>query len=192
MAKRKKRLSVDRAEQLEVVKSPVALDIIQYLRQCGPASVAEMGKGIGRKSNSLHYHIKKLSGAGFVHQVSSRQSGARTEAIFDVTAERFRGSNIRQNPILRRLTCEAAAALMRLAQRDFARASEFPDQLCDSGRRRNVVADRFACRLQASELAKINQHIEAIKTVFTENLGSEAGQLCAFTMVLTPLEDKQT
>lgn len=189
--KRKKRLRLNSAEQLQLLTSATALEVIQYFRQCGPSTVAEAARGIGKKPKSLHYHVRKLLAAGFVHEVSQRRSGARTEAILDVTADRFIGGNIQSDQSLKELTCDAANTVIQLAKREFAKAVSQEDSLVDSGTNRNIAADRMVARLSASQLAQVNQHLRAISELFSNNVGSENGQLCALTFVLTPVNDAQ-
>ena len=174
-----------------MLKSPVVVDIVQLLRRRGPATVAEIGQRMGRRPNSLHYHIRKMLEAGFVREVGSQRSGARTESIYDVTAEQFVGSNAPRSEPMKQLTRSAAAALCRLAGRDFARATEQPARLVEQGDRRNVLVKRSAARLSKTQLAQLNRHLRAIDDIFNNNLGAERGQLCALTLVLTPINDVQ-
>ena len=89
--KRKKRAPLRSAGQLRALASPVSLEIIEALQTGGPATVSELGPRMGRRANSLHYHIRKLTDVRLVQQVATRRSGARTEAIHDVAAQTFRG-----------------------------------------------------------------------------------------------------
>ena len=187
--KRKAELRITTAEQLKLIRSPTAIDIVQALRQRGPATVSELGQRIGKRPNSCHYHVAKLVKAGFVQAVDTRRSGARTETIYDVVANQFVGPNAPKSPALRQTTREAVAGLLRLAARQFSRATECPEQLCEEGPKRNILVTRHAARLTSSQLAAVNRHFRAVEKIFLENSGSSSGQLCAATLVLTPLPE---
>lgn len=175
------------AAQLRTLASPVARALLQALR-ASPATVAELGPRLGRRANSLHYHVRKLRAAGFIHAVGTRRSGARTETIYDVVAERFVGPSAPQPPRLRALTVGVVASLLRQATRDFARATEHPQRVVDAGEGRNVVADRHSAWLTPRQLARANRLIDALHRVFTDNAGKEHGRLYVLTTVLTPAQ----
>ena len=189
--KRKKIFQIKTTEQLKVVSSPVLIEIVQALRYGGPATVNEVGKRIGRKPNSLHYHFRKLVKVGFVHKTDTRLSGARTEAIYDVVADEFYGLTIQEDKSLQKLTNDGIAALLRLAKRNVFRAIKTPEKLRETGAERNIEIQRSAARLTNEQLAEVNAHIDALRKIFTSNIGTEEGQMCSLTMVLTPLEDEK-
>jgi DNA-binding Lrp family transcriptional regulator len=185
--KRIKSFPIRTADQLRVTSSPVQFAIIQTLQHLGPTAIGDLGPKIGRKPNSLHYHIRKLIDAGMVVQTGSRRSGARTEAIYDVVADRFIGADISEQPALQKHTNNTVAALLRLATRDFKRATQSPETLSEQGKKRNILAHRHTARLTDDQLSELNGCIEKIEEIFSSNIGSEDGQMCALTMVFTPL-----
>lgn len=189
--KRKATTPIRTAEQLRTLTSPVVRELIQALRSSGPATVAELGPRLGRRANSLHYHMKKLVAGGFVHAVGSRRSGARTEAVYDVTADRFVGPSAPRPAELRALTVDMVASLLRQTTRDFARATDQPAGVVDAGAGRNVVADRHSAWLTPAQLAKANRLIDELHRVFTESTASGRGQLYALTTVLTPVQSRK-
>ena len=186
--KRKKKLRIDSAKQLKLLNSPTAFELIQLLRHRGEATTTELGLSLGKKPNSLHYHMRKLVEAGFVHQIGTQRSGARTEVIYDVVADQFVGANSPLSATLRKLTVDAVATLARLAVRNFSAAAERRADLVDDGKHRNMLANRYAARLTPAQFAQANHHLKAIEKLFIENIGSTAGQNCALTVILTPIE----
>jgi DNA-binding Lrp family transcriptional regulator len=184
--KRKPTAPIRTAAQLRTLASPVVHDLLQALRTGGPATIADLGPRVGRPANSLHYHVRKLVQAGFVRQVGTGRSGARVQAIYDVVAERFVGPSAPQPARLRALTVDLVAALLRRTTRDFARATADPASVTESGPTRNIVADRHSAWLTPTQLGKANRLIDALHDVFTENAGTQQGQLFVLTTVLTP------
>ncbi|MCB9851109.1 MAG: helix-turn-helix transcriptional regulator [Phycisphaerales bacterium] len=189
MAKaRRKTQPIGDLQQLRVLTSAVAHEIIQSLRDGGPATVAELGPRLGRKANSLHYHVRKLVDAGFLHQVGAHRSHARTEAIYDVTAIQFEGPSAPLDKDLRDATNDVVASLLRHATRNFAQASEVANEIVESGKRRNLCADRYTAWLSNAQLAEVNKHLNALRAIFSTGSKPGEGQLCMLTTVLTPLK----
>jgi predicted transcriptional regulator len=180
------------AEQLQVLSAPATVEVLEALQAGGPATAAELGPRLGRRSNSLHYHVRKLAQAGMVEQVDTRRSGARTEAVYDVTADTFIGPSATRNRKVRQAAVDAVAALLRLATRNFARAAERPESLTETGRYRNIIAVRSKAWLTRKQLAEVNEHVDAITKIFDENHGTQRGSLYAMTTVLTPLGRNKT
>ena len=174
------------ADQMRALASPVAMELIEAFQTGGAATVADLGPGMGRKATSLYYHIKKLVRVGLVRRVGSRRSGARTEAIYDVTAQVFSGSPTPNDPELRKLTNDTVASILRHTTRSYVRAAEQPG-LVATGRNRNILVHRYKAWLTRSKLAEVNMHLEALDRIFAQNNGTKRGRLCALTTVLTPL-----
>lgn len=185
--KRRKTFPLETAEQLRVISSPVRFAIIQALQHLGPTPVSVLGPRIGKKSNSLHYHIRELIRLGMLRQTGTQRSGARTEAIYDVVADRFVGEDLRRKRELQKATNDTVASLLRTAARDFANASDRADALAEKGKERNIFAQRFAARLTDEQLCEVNECLTRVEQIFTSNIGSEDGRMCALTAVLTPL-----
>lgn len=184
--KRKSSARIQTTAQLRAVVSPVSIEIIEALQAGGPASVSELGPRVGRRANSLHYHVRRLSRVGLIRKVDARRSGARTEAVYDVIADCFTGQTAPKCPLHRKLTNNAVASLLRLTARDFSRAAGSRAKAVQ-GSYRNLLADRHKAWLTPSELAKVNRHLDALDKLFANNQEPGRGRLCALTMILTPL-----
>ncbi len=188
--KRKKSLPLETADQLRIISSPVAMEIIQVLRQHGPLPVSELGPKIGRRSNSLHYHIRKLLKAGMAVKTDTRLSGARTEAIYDVAADSFKGMELRKNEELLDLSIDGVRSIARLAARNFAKAARRPDDEFGKGKYRDIFAKRFSARLTNSQIAEVNGLVDRIEEIFAGNVGSGKGTMQEVTLVMAPLDEK--
>ena len=184
--KRKKMMVINTAEQLSALKSPKSMEIVIALRQFGEATVSELGSMLGLRANSLHYHILKLKSAGLIRQTNSKRSGARTEAAYDVVADRFESKSTLADPVLRKLTVETGVALLRLAIRNFTEATNEPKNLSEHGKHRNIWMSRLSARLTSAQLAEVNKHLDAIQDLFCENIGSQKGKPYTLTSLLTP------
>ncbi|MEE9128907.1 MAG: helix-turn-helix domain-containing protein [Phycisphaerales bacterium] len=186
--KRKEEIPIRTAKQIRILTSAVSIEIIHVLRIGGPATVGQLGPRLGRKANSLHYHVRKLISAGFIRKTGAGRSGARTEAIYDVTAELFSGPSAPKNPKLRKLNNDAVATILRLAARNFAHATERPADLTDWGKYCNIAVGRYKAWLTRPQLAEVNKHLDALRQIFLESNQNQRGDLCAITVVLTPVD----
>ncbi len=184
---RKTKAQIRSVEQLRVLAAPATFEVFEALQSGGPATAAELGPRLGRKANSLHYHLRKRVRLKMVEAVASRRSGARTEAVYDVTASSFEGATAPKDLVLREATTDAVASLLRLATRNYARAAANPDALTQTGRHRNIAADRRKAWLTKSALVEVNTHIRALHDIFAAHREAGRGELCALTTVLTPL-----
>ncbi len=144
---------------------------------------------LGRKPNSLHYHMRKLVRAGMAAQVDSKRSGARTEAVYDVVASRFIGAQTMKDKRFRQATTDAVASILRLASRTYTSAAQNHAELTLTGRHRNILATRDKARLSQKQLSQVNEHINAIEQIFEDGSNRPKGKLYALTMVMTPLPD---
>lgn len=186
--KRKKMFALDTAEKMKAISSPVAIEIVQALRQIGPASVSELGPAIGRKPNSLHYHVNKLVENGLVAKTGSQMSGARTETVYDVTADKFLGGSLNTEDELKEYTKKSVNTILRLAARNYEKAVTDHASVSEKGKKRNLLVQRLAGRLTGEQLAEVNGHMDRIMEIFADNVASRSGKKISLTLAMTPLE----
>ncbi len=191
---RKRIARISTPEQLRVAAAPATYDVLEAIQVGGPVTAAQLGPRLGRKANSLHFHIRKLVGVGLVRQVDTRRSGARTEVVYDVIADSFVGHAAPVEAKMRQATNDTVASMLRLATRNYARASERPREVTQSGPHRNLVANRHKAWLTKRELAEVNGHLNALTKIFSNQHRTHhphppaRGTLFAINLVLTPLE----
>ena len=182
------------ADQLRLIASPVTFEVFEAVQLGGAASAAELGQRLGRKPNSLHYHIRRLVGAGLLRQVDSRRSGARTEAVYDLPHRAFSGDPMPVNRRRREATLAAVASLTRLSARDYADAAKSMNRLVRKGPDRNILAHRGKAWLRPADLARVNAHLESIQQIFRTRAGAggrtDDSALCSMTLILTPLQSR--
>ncbi len=188
--KRKKEIKIRSASQVQVLASAVSIEIIHAIRSSGPTTIAELGPRMGRKPNSLHYHVRKLRNAGFLHETGTKRSGARTQSIYDVTAVAFKYEKAPKDPALRKHANGIVTAMLRLASRSFAWASQRSHTAREFGAHANLLAERHKARLTRAELAEVNKHLRAAREVFFSSNRTCGGELCVLTLVLTPEPDR--
>ncbi len=184
---RKKTAPIQTEAQHRIAASPATLEVLEALQLGGAATVAELGPRLGRKANSLHYHIRKLLKTDLVVIVGTRRSGARTETIYDVVADRFVGPTAPADERLQKIINGAVSSLLRASDRDFTHATANCKALVDEGPHCNIFADRIKARLTSEQLLQVNEHVAALRQIFQSNYTDQQGQLHVMTMVLSPI-----
>lgn len=180
---------IESPAQMRILASPATLEVLEALQTRGPSSIAELGPAIGRKPNTLHYHIRKLLQNKLIVQVDSKRSGARTEAVYDVVANNLDGAHLMTDERFHQATIDAVASILRLAARNFRSALSAPTRIIHRGKQRNMLARRVKARLTRAQLAEVNALLDQLDDLLQANNASTRGTLHAVTIVVTPLQD---
>ena len=188
--KRKSSFNLTTKEQLQVVLSPICNEIVQALRVAGPSSASELGVILGKNANSLHYHLRKLIAHELVNVVATRQSGARTERIYDLSADRFVSDEYLQSEPLRKIVVKGIKGFLRLAGREFESATKASGKP-EKTHPRKLIGSRYSANLNDEQLTELNRHVEEISRIFAENSGSNEGERYTFTSILAPVGYEQ-
>lgn len=190
--KTRKTVKLGPAAMSELFK-PARLEVYENLQIAGPSTIADLARRLGRPADSLYYHVRKLLAIGVIEEraAEERERGGpgRRGAVYSVVARRL---DVELDPKSRRSReawSEGGAAVLRLAQRDFAKALESGDIHAD-GARRNLAIRRVKVRLSARELRAVNGHLEAIHELLCKHAENTKGELHAITFVMTPLEER--
>jgi len=179
------------AREIEALIAPERQEIVDGLAALGPASIAELAQHLGRAPDSLYYHVRKLERVGLVEQRGVRGEGVRAEILYATPAPRvvldWEPATPRERSSLMRLV----GSLLRITERDLAAAFEAGIARFRRGPRRNAWGGRVKGRLTREELLLVRGHVEAITELVSgsgeRDPGHRAGDLFAFTFVLTPL-----
>src|SRR5690606_35645211 len=137
--------------------SPVRQEIVDTLEAMGgEASVAELAAEIGRPADGLYYHLRLLARGGVLDEVAGDGDGRRYRS----RAREFTRLVYRPGATANAAAVErVAAALLRIAGRDFAAAIARRDVVVE-GERRELWASRVKGWVGDSELAEINRLLE--------------------------------
>ncbi|MCP5020883.1 MAG: helix-turn-helix transcriptional regulator [bacterium] len=169
--------------------NPARLEIFESLQVTGPASAAELARRLGRRVDTLYYHLKKLQRIGVV-AVSREEGGqgpGRIGVLYRLVAMSVTMKLDLTSPTAREAWAKGSSAVLRLADRDVRAALESPDARPE-GPRRNLIVRRYRARLTPAELKKANSHIQELQELFTSRSGSSKGKFHVITTVLTPVE----
>ena len=149
------------ASQIRALASPTRQDIVDILESSGPCTVAELARLLGRRPDSLYFHLRFLCAAGLViERRATTNSVAPRGQRFDV---RGRPIRILYRPGDRakvRAVTRVVATMLRTADRNFRRAflvaGSAPPPPRTSGNRRNVWGGRSTGWLNERELRRVN------------------------------------
>ena len=146
---------IERVEQVRALESTVCQEIVDLVGAAGPCSVREMAGFMGRRPDSLYYHVRKLSAAGLLVDRGIRGSGRRAEAMYDVPGRPLRLAYDPSDPENVRAVSRVVASMLRSANRDF-RGGFRPDLAVVEGDERNLWAARMKGWLSVDDLAELN------------------------------------
>ena len=185
--KRKKKLLLTTPEQRTAIASTVRMELLEHLH-AGPATVADLAHRMGRTPNSLYHHVRLLVAAGILRQVDVRRSGAREQAVYDVTAELFELAGLEDDDGDIGLELKTVRMILRKAEREFAAAMESQPEAILCG---EFFTGRMRARLSRGSQRQVMQHLKAIQKIFTHELAREPHpsarpQACSLTVAFLP------
>ncbi len=193
-AARGKRVTLDPAAMSELFK-PARLEVYEGLQVAGPSTIADLARRLGRPADSLYYHVKKLLDIGVVEERAAPSGDrgtparGRRAAVYAVVTRRLDVKLDPASPESREAWGEGGAAVLRVAQRDFAAALERPG-LRGAGAGRNLALRRVKVRLDAAQLKQVNAHLDALNELLLQHAENTTGDLHAVTVTLTTLEER--
>lgn len=173
-------------EQWEAVCSDVRAEIVRFLTDLGPCSIAQLAAAMDTAPDGLYHHIRRLASAGLIRALGLRHTGRRRERLYDVTAERLRldvdVTAGRNTDRLRRLL---GATLQRttsiVADAIEGRIVRLEEPIA------NTLIRSDSAPLDEEDLARVQRHLAAIAQVFAAARASNRGRLHSLTSILSPL-----
>lgn len=184
-------LLISTPAQWAAVASPVRLEILEFMRAIGPASVAELARSTDRPADGLYHHLRTLLRAGILRQVGVQRAGRQSEAVYDVAAERMlfdfdplTGRNMDRYR-------KVARTVLRMTERFVSSA------LDRAGLRLDGPSKDLWCRIEAGwvspgDLAQLNHHLVAANEILERGRTSREGRLVYWTCVLVPAVRRRT
>lgn len=173
---------VETQEKWDVVCSAVRFELLEFLSACGPCSIAELATHAGANADSLYHHIRKMVKVGLVVETGFRRAGRRTEAVYDVVAERFEfNTDVAPESLMKLMR-----SLHRRTERNFEKSLEAG--IVDFGARsRNAYIRGETARLSTKELRRVKKLLTEIMDVFEEARKNETGTLFSLGFDLMPI-----
>jgi DNA-binding transcriptional ArsR family regulator len=170
---------VEAEHHFQAIGSPVRLEMLELFRSTGPLSVAELAAQMARPADGLYHHLKKLESCGMVREVATRQRGRQIERIYDAAADEYRVAEDSQHlvRIWRLISSHAERTLADSLDADAVRFRG-PD--------RNTAMRIETARLTTEARAKVIEHLDAIRAIFTEARMHPGDEQASLTFALVP------
>jgi DNA-binding transcriptional ArsR family regulator len=181
---------IDDPKRIRVLASPVRHEIVDTLSSLGgTATVAQLAEHLGRHADGLYYHLRLLTRAGLIEEVTSE---AARERMF-----RLAGSGKAPLRLAYRIERGGNASalktysrgLLQVAQRDFTQALAIPDVVA-SGPRRQLWAARNKGWLSGADLEEVNLLLERLCTLTSQKRETGRDALVSLAFSLTPLQQR--
>jgi len=170
---------VEAERHFQAIGSPVRLEMLELFRSTGPLSVAELAAQMARPADGLYHHLKKLESCGMVREVATRQRGRQIERIYDAAADEYRVAEDSQH-LVRIWRLISSHAERTLADSLDANAVRF------RGPDRNTAMRIETARLTTQARAKVIEHLDAIRAIFTEARLHPGDEQASLTFALVP------
>lgn len=179
---------VEESSQIAVLASPTRMEIVMTLEALAkPVTVAELAAELGRPADGLYYHLRALVRCGLL--VEDAQVGDRRYRSTTPRGQRMRlhyrlGESGNAKAVRR-----VAAGMLRMAERDFARAAAQAGTVVEGPRRELWVA-RLRGWVDAAELAEVNRLLNSlIQTLHRPRpRASRSSKMIALTWLMAPLD----
>lgn len=186
MAQRRKTFILRRPDQVTALASPVRCQIVDCLTVHGPSSVREVAQRMGRKPESLYYHVKALVAVGLVLLQSTRTVNRRREAVYKVVAPRLVADRKLRSRAYKKALARTGEAVLRLAAREHRAAVEHGNTPVE-GPRRVLSLRRHSARLTPASLEKLNRRLDHIFDLLDKCDDPKADGTFAVTIALAPV-----
>lgn len=174
--------------QWEALTSPIRFDIVGLLSSCGPSSVNDLAWQMGRNSDSLYYHVRKLVAVEMVIPAGERSlPGQNSETLYRINGSHVVVDDL-EVPEARPYLTRLLAATLRMTDREVRQALESEEgALTHSGPERTFDARRDLVWLGAEDLEQVNEHLAAVRDIIESRRHNRRGRLFSITTFLAPL-----
>lgn len=190
-----------RVRYLRALSSPARLEVVEGLQLCGPSSVSELARRLGRAADSLYYHLRELEKVGVVERngitPAPRGHGGRRGVIFRLCANRVGVDDLGIDDKERRALGEMASAVLRLTDRNVGLALAGPGPMRPGpGFEDLPIVQRTKAWLTPGDLTELTGLLGAVDDFLRAR--SEPGPpseteprtLCSLTIALTTLTSR--
>ena len=194
-----KKYRIRHREQVKVLESTVCQEIVDLVDAAGPSSVREMARLMGRRPDSLYYHVHKLVAAGLLEEKGVRGSGRRAEVVYDVPGRPLYLDYDPHDDDNVNGVSRVVASMLRSTLRDF-RSGFKPGLAIVEGEGRNLWAARMKSWLSDDDMIELNRLLMEILEIFHRD-GAPEGEgdvgergpgpsrrLHSLTWVLAPMD----
>lgn len=176
-------------EQLEALVLPLRGEIVDTVAALGPLSVAEVARHLGKRRPAVHYQVNHLLELGLLLPAGTRGEGRKSEALFKTPGRSIGVVFDAKDPKNVEFTVACVKRALSRAQRVIAQAFTWPG-IKTKGPGRNTHSSQVTCRLDAKQLAEVNECIDRLHALCAPTTLQAEGDLYLFTLAVSPLQPK--
>jgi DNA-binding transcriptional ArsR family regulator len=174
-------------KQVAALASPVRQEIVDAVAAAGPCTMAKLGELLGRRADTLYYHVAALAKVGLLVETGRERTGKRFGAVYDVPGRPMR---IDYEAAGSEAVTRVVRSAIRLGARDFTRAMANGECVA-SGETRNLWGGRVKGWVTDKELPEINRLIGRLTELIQRGKPREGARAQSLTYVLTPVAGKK-
>ena len=179
-------LSINKAEQLEALVTPVRNQIHLQMEMLGKCTIGELASAMDREPESLYYHIHRLQRVGIIIQTGERRVGGRAEAVYALAGKRIQIDRKQSSPRFLSALERGIRTLLRFAERNLV-ASLGSKQTNRGGVRRNFRIEQQVVKLSPSGLADLQGRLDEMNEFLIEANHVENEVSCVITVAVSPV-----
>jgi DNA-binding transcriptional ArsR family regulator len=183
-------LEISSAEMCKSLLSPVRVEVTEFLRSNGEATVSELAAMLCRSPELLYRHLDILMKSGLVVQTGYRKKGRHVERVYDVAADdiflAFKG---RGTPADNDAIVDMMGSFSRVIDRTIRRATAA--RLVDYEAMPRQLMIRYEMSwLTTGDLVQLHDLIARIKAIMDEGRKKRQGSVYRWMAVLCPFSEK--
>ncbi len=173
------------------LRSPVRQEIVDALEAAGPATMAELARGLGRRPDALYFHVRQLLTVALIKELAPRREGRHVASVYDVAWRPMRLSY--ESGVSGKSLSAVVGAAMRLAVRDFAAAARVKQPgAAAAGRPPQLWGARRVGWLDPDEINRVNRLLEAASDILRKARPRPGSRSMSLSFVLSPSHRDQT
>lgn len=171
--------------QVRALRSPVRQEIVDALEAGGPATMAELAHGLGRRPDALYFHVRQLLRVSLIRELTPRREGRHVASVYDVAWRPMRLSY--ESGVSGKSLSAVVGAAMRLAVRDFAASARIkPPGAAGAGRPAHLWGARRVGWLDPDEINRVNRLLEEASNILRQGKPRKGSRAMSLSFVLSP------
>ncbi len=175
--------------RVRALESPVRQEIVDAVASGGACTMAQIGSWLGRRPDTLYYHVTALVKVGLLKEVGRQRAGKRFCAVYDVPARPVfigMGGGVGGEDVAR-----VIRSALRVADRDLRRSLAAGEAVSE-GPGRNFWGGRVRGWVKSEDLERVGALLDEIAELIQRgaapDAGVDGGELgYSFTYVAAPV-----
>ncbi len=178
---------IQRPREFAAINSQVRQTIIKTIRLLEPCSVREVAERLGRKAETLYYHMDILAEAGIVREKGRRPAGKRDEALYEITCDRMQFHPTKRSPVFIKGLRRTYSAMIRETERQLLDAVGRDNEV-RQGAGKNMRFQVYAAHLTKADIDELNRRLDAVRELLLERASGEGGKPHQVLLLMSPME----